>query len=330
MARGRAFALVLLALCGSTGVASSKPSFDATAIARPFAEIEAQVKQLPKGKDPSASFDAFAKWLGLSTTCPTDACKSIASTKWIAANLDADADDEKVLAITTLGDGTCAQASLRAFFFDSTPKGWIVVGYSTISIAGGASTQTDVSAASVHSSSMKDLVLKIDGQCTGSTREQMVVVSTLDGGKLQDLADSADYFGTSLVSYKLTGSAPVNIELEDGKDKKKLWFDATANAYDALPTYDYALKNTVSKDDADTLSTKECAAPLGGEMAVACNLDGTAKVEVAVVNGKAIGATVTVTPAKPKVVRCMRKRIALATWPSLPGLTGCVRTFKAS
>jgi hypothetical protein len=73
----------------------------------------------------------------------------------------------------------------------------------------------------------------------------------------------------------------------------------------------------------------ECAAPLGAGIVANCGLSGSAKIHVLVQKGKALGATVTVTPAHPDFVRCVRKEIAAATWKSVPGATSCIRTYTA-
>jgi hypothetical protein len=94
-------------------------------------------------------------------------------------------------------------------------------------------------------------------------------------------------------------------------------------------SYDDALKNSVSDMDAETLSTKECAAPIGGDIAGACGLNGSATAKVVVKNGRAQGVTVTTDPSQPGVHSCMAGRIQGLSWRSVPGATGCIRTFKA-
>ncbi|MGZ3474955.1 MAG: hypothetical protein ACXWUG_12125, partial [Polyangiales bacterium] len=94
-------ASLLLLLLIAPEASAKKPQ---PGLPKPLKEIEAQAKALSKGKDPAAAFDGFMKWLGLSSTCEANACKTIAEAKWLTANLDADAEDEKVLAIVTHGD----------------------------------------------------------------------------------------------------------------------------------------------------------------------------------------------------------------------------------
>jgi len=94
-------------------------------------------------------------------------------------------------------------------------------------------------------------------------------------------------------------------------------------------SYDDALKNSVSDMEADTLSTKECAAPIGGDIAGSCGLNGSATAKVVVKNGRAQGVTVTTDPSQPGVNSCMAGRIQGLSWRSVPGVTGCIRTFKA-
>lgn len=94
-------------------------------------------------------------------------------------------------------------------------------------------------------------------------------------------------------------------------------------------SYDDALKNSVSDMDAETLSTKECAAPIGGDIAASCGLNGSATAKVVVKNGRAQGVTVTTDPSQPGVNSCMAGRIQGLSWRSVPGVTGCIRTFKA-
>jgi hypothetical protein len=304
---------------------------------KPMKEIEAQAKQLTKGPTSAtgaaAAFDGFMKWLGLEASCESSACKSVASTQWLTANLDEDAEDEKVLAIVTLGDGPCKAASLDAIVFEAAGSDWVAKDRVRMLHAGATTPKLEVTAASVHHDKIKDLVLHADGQCTGGAREQLLRVESFAHGQLQTMADSTEHVGTGLLSYALhapsAGASPSPIELTDGKGKTKLFFDELAFAYDALPPYETALKASTSKDDDATLSTKECAAPLGGEVAAACHLSGDAKVQVAVQNGKAIGLTVTMSPAKSSFAHCMRKKVAAASWPSLPGVTGCVRTYSA-
>lgn len=94
-------------------------------------------------------------------------------------------------------------------------------------------------------------------------------------------------------------------------------------------SYDDALKNSVSDMDAETLSMKECAAPVGGDIAASCGLNGSATAKIVVKNGRAAGVTVTTDPSQPGVNSCMSGRISGLSWRSVPGATGCIRTFKA-
>jgi hypothetical protein len=119
----------------------------------------------------------------------------------------------------------------------------------------------------------------------------------------------------------------VTIELTDGKGKTKLAYDETSASFDALRPYDEVIKKSVSKDDDVTLSVKECAEPLGTTLATECHVDGSVELQVAVQQGKALGATVTLSPANTEVTRCLRAHIAAATWKSAPAVSGCVRTF---
>ncbi len=300
---------------------------------RPLTEIEARAKALvqpkddDKDKDAAARFDAFVTWLGVETTCPSGACESIVSAKWISANVDADEGEEKVLAITTVGAGTCAPAHLEAIVFD-VKDGLVAVGRAGLRIAAATAPTTEVVAATVHSPKVKDLILRVDGKCEDGDRAQALKVVTAEHGRLEEIAASKDFVGTGLVTHALTGAAPVTIRLTDASGTKELLFDEAAFAYDALPPYAAALKASVSKDDDDTLTTKQCEAPLGPTVALDCGLEGSAKVQVLVQHGRPTGLTISATPANAGFVRCMRKRVATMTWASVPGATGCVRTFK--
>ena len=86
--------------------------------------------------------------------------------------------------------------------------------------------------------------------------------------------------------------------------------------------YDDALKNTVSDYDAETLSTKECAAPVGGGIAASCGLNGSARASILVKNGRAVGVTVTTDPSQPGVNSCMAGAIQGLSWRSVSGATG--------
>lgn len=94
-------------------------------------------------------------------------------------------------------------------------------------------------------------------------------------------------------------------------------------------SYDDALKNSVSDMEAETLSTKECAAPVSGGIAAGCGLNGSATAKIVVKNGRAAGVTVTTDPSQPGVNSCMAAQISGLSWRSVPGVTGCIRTFKA-
>lgn len=93
-------------------------------------------------------------------------------------------------------------------------------------------------------------------------------------------------------------------------------------------SYEDALKNTTSDMDSETLSTKECAAPVGGDIAGSCGLNGSATAKYVVKNGRAVGVSVTTDPPQPSVNSCMAGRISALSWRSVAGATGCIRTFK--
>jgi len=317
----------LISLCPA--LAMPKPKYVQTGVPRTLKELETELKKLTKkeGKDAAAKrYDAFMSFIGLAATCPAADCHAINGTQWITANLDADADDEKVLTITTVGDGACPSARLQVLVFDSTPKGWVASDQMHLHLSGATKPILQVTAANVHDSKMKDLVLRADGQCSGGKREHEVRVESFEKGRLDTLMASADHT-SDLLGHALVGAAPAAIELTDAKGKLKLWYDTDSAAYDGLRPYDEAIKKSVSKDDEVTLSTKDCAAPLGPALAAECHLDGNAKLQVAVQQGKAIGATVTVTPANHATTRCLRARIASESWKDVAGVTGCVRTF---
>lgn len=294
-------------------------AFDASAKTDSLAELEARVKALGKAKDVSKDVEALFKSLGVVQGCSPADCKKLVSTKWLTANLDSDSDDEKVLAITTSNGATCASANLDVIVLESGPKGWRSAGHTRVHVS-GAAPLTEVTAAAVHDSALKDLVVHVDGECSG-TREQSMHVVTFEHGHLEELAAVND-----LTSYKLLGTPPVTLQINGAS---KLLFDPLAFAYDALPPYEAALKSSVSKDDDATLSIKECAASIPPALAVECGLAGKAKVQVLVQHGRAIGLSVSSTPAKPSFVRCMRQKLAQATWNDVPGATGCTRTFNA-
>ncbi|MBI2395416.1 MAG: hypothetical protein HYV09_37955 [Deltaproteobacteria bacterium] len=315
-------------LIGIVLCASPASSSETAPAPHPMPDVEAQAKGLSTAKDVPVAYDALMSWLGLSA-CPSGECDKVLSVKWTDANLDADEADERVLAITTSGAGACPSARVAVVVLDKTAKGWIAAASTSLRIAGATAPVAEVVAAQVHSAKVKDLVVRLDGRCDGGEREHELRVVTFEQGRLDEIATSVDFVGKGLVAHAVSGAAPATIQLTDAKGKTQLWFDPSAYAYDALPPYEDAKKATVSKDDDDTLSTKECAAPLSAAVALECGLEGSAKVQVLVKQGKAIGATVAVTPANPSFVRCMRKHVASASWPSLPGATGCVRTFAA-
>lgn len=287
-------------------------------------ELEAKVKDLEKSKDPRADFDALATWLDVPVTCAKDACGTITA-KWLVGNLDDDAPDERVLAITTKGTGSCAPVSLEVLVLDGTSKTDVrVLGYAHAAVSGAK--LADVSLANVHSSAMKDVVVRTEGQCGAAAAEHVVRVYTLETGRLEELMSSEDHAGTSLVSHAFVGNAPVSIELASAKGKTKLSWDA-AQGYDPFPSYEQAKKSAISASDDETLGTKDCAAPLGSDVALDCNLRGSAKVEVIVQKGKALGMTVTTTPVDRDFAHCLRKKLGAMTWKSTGAASGCTRTW---
>lgn len=292
---------------------------------RALTEIEAKVTALEKTTDARADFDALTSWLNVPVTCATDACDSLGKAKWLTGNLDTDADDEKILALVTRGTGSCAPASLEVFVLDPMGKtDFKVVGHTRLALTSAKEPIAEASLAAVHSSALKDLVVRVDGQCT--TREQIVRVFTLETGRLEELAASDDSLGTSLVSHSFTGTPPATIEWVSTKGKTKLTFD-DAHGYDAFPSYADAKKTSLSGSDDASLGPTECAGPLGSELALDCGLAGNARLEVMVQNGRATGMTVSATPADRSFVRCVRKKLASATWKSVAAASGCTRTF---
>ena len=95
-------------------------------------------------------------------------------------------------------------------------------------------------------------------------------------------------------------------------------------------SYEDALKNSVSDNDSEGISLKECSAGVGGDVAGGCGLNGKATAKYLVQNGKAKGVSVTTDPPQPGVESCMRARIAAVSWRSMPAATGCIRTFKTN
>ncbi len=320
-------AVSLLAVAAFAGPASSKPK-KLKGEPRGLADIEARTKVLEKSKDAAGDFDAFTEWLGVASVfCAPEACKTIASVKWLTGNLDADAELEKVLAITTRGGGECAPSNLDVFVLDATSKTELkVVAHTRQSFEASKTAVAEASLAKVHASTLDDLVVRVDTQCAKSPRDHVLRVHTLESGRLEEIATSVDLLGKDLVSHAFVGSAPVTLELASAKGKTKLTFDP-AYGYDAFPSVEAAKKTAITKSDDDSLGANECAAPLGTNLATDCDLAGTAKVEVLVQNGKALGMTVTVTPASLSTTRCLRQKVAAASWKSAPGVTGCTRTF---
>lgn len=317
----------LVAVSAFAGPASPKPK-KLKGEPRALADIEAKAKALEKSKDPAGDFDALTEFLGVSSVfCAPEACKSITHVKWLTGNLDADADSEKVLAITARGGGECAPTNLDVFVLDATSKTeFKVVAHTRQSFDAGKDPIAEASLAKVHSSAVDDLVVRVDAQCQKSPREHVLRVHTLESGRLEEIASSADLLGKDLLSHAFVGSAPVTLELASAKGKTKLTFDP-AHGYDSFPSVETAKKTAITKSDDDSLGANECAAPLGTNLASDCDLSGTAKVEVLVQNGKALGMTVTVTPASLSTTRCLRQKVAAASWKSAPGVTGCTRTF---
>lgn len=271
-------------------------------------DLEIKVKNLKTGKD----VDALFKQLDLQQGCPN--CKKVVATKWLAANVDT-----KVLAVTTSDDAKpCAMHTLDVLVLEPVGKILQQRGHIRVKVS-GASPVVEVSSAAVHDAAVKDLVIHTDGECNG-TREKKLHVWSYEHGKLEELVSASDF-----TMYKINGPAPSTIAI----DKTTLFFDPAAYAYDALPQYDVALKSSVSKDTDDTLSMKECAAPVSGGLAAECGLSGSATVKVVVQHGKATGLTVMSTPPKPAFVACMRKKLGEATWKDVAGASTCIRTFKA-
>ncbi len=317
----------IVALCPS--IATSKPKYVQTGVPRALKEIEAELGKLTKkgAKEPAAKrYDAFMTFIGLAATCPAGDCHAIAGAQWLTANLDEDADDEKVLAITTTGDGACPSARMQVLVFDNKPKGWVASDQTHLRLSGANKPTLQVTTAHVHDAKIKDLVLRADGQCSSGKREHEVRIESFAQGHLDTLMTSTDH-AKELLSHALVGSAPVAIDLTDATGKTRLFYDEDSAAYDPLRPYDEVLKKSVSKDDDVTLSVKECAAPLGGELASTCHVEGTAKLQIAVQHGKAVGATIAVTPANREITRCLRAHVATTTWKDVDGMSGCVRTF---
>jgi hypothetical protein len=288
---------LVIALCLLAFDASAKPD-----------DLEAKVKNLKTGKD----VDALFKHLDVQQGCA--GCKKVVATKWLLANVDT-----KVLAITSTDEAKpCATWTLDVIVLQPVGNVLQQRGHIRQKVT-GSSPLADVSSVAVHDAAVKDLVIHTDGECSG-TRENILQVWSYEHSKLEELL-KVDGFTTQ----KIVGPPPATIQV----DKAKLLFDPLAYSYDALPQYDVTIKSTVSKDTDETLSMKECAAGVGTSLVSECGLSGSAKVQVAVQHGKAIGLTVSSTPPKPAFVRCMRKKLGEATWKDVPGATGCTRTFSS-
>lgn len=329
--RGRVPLLLAAATLVVAGAAHSK-SKKLKGETRALADVEARVKALPKAKNAPEAFDGLTEWLGVAAvSCPTDACDSVVSAKLLSGNVDGDAELEKVLVVVTRGAGDCATTSLEVLVLDPVAGGKDVklVAHTRLSTRGGKDTVADASLAKVHSAALDDLVLRVDGRCGKGPREHVVRVHTLESGRLEEIASSEDVAGKELESHALSGGPPATIDFATGKGKTKVSFDA-AYGYDPYPSYDTAKKGAMSKQDDETLLPNECSAPLGTNLAADCDLSGSAKIEVLVQNGKALGLTVTVTPASLPTTRCLRQKVATSTWKSVPGASGCTRSFKVS
>jgi hypothetical protein len=122
-----------------------------------------------------------------------------------------------------------------------------------------------------------------------------------------------------------------SIDPKTGKPKAK-WGGGGGGGggYAGGSNADEALKKSVSDFEAESLMPNECSAPVGGGIAAACGLNGSARAKTVVQNGKAIGVTVTTDPNQPGVNSCMEGRIRGLSWRSVAGVTVCIRTFKAN
>ena len=94
-------------------------------------------------------------------------------------------------------------------------------------------------------------------------------------------------------------------------------------------SYEDALKNTVSDNDAEGISMAECGA-VGGGVAAGCGLNGSARASFVVQGGRVKGVTVSTTPSQPGVESCMRSAIGGMSFRNMPAATGCIRTFKTN
>lgn len=320
MRRSTLLLLPLLAL-SFVAPASAKPK-KLEGAPQAVKDLEAKVKDLEKSKDPRTDFDALTTWLDVPATCSKDGCDSIKA-QWLTGNLDDDAPDERVLVLTTKGKGSCPETSLEVFVLDPTSKTDArVLGYAHASV--GAAKAAEVTLANVHSATMKDLVVRTEGGC--GTSEHVLRVFTLETGRLEELVSSADSVGTSLTSHTFVGKAPVAIELTTAKGKTKLAWDP-AQGYDAFPSYEAVKKTTISGSEDDTLGPTDCSAPLPATLATECRLRGSAKVEVLVQKGKALGMTVSTDPLDRDFAHCVRKVLSNASWKSTAGASGCSRSW---
>ena len=309
---------VLLAVASFSGRASPKPK---KGDGKGIGAIEVRVAKLQKSKDARADFDDLSTWLGSSSGCG-DACDELASFKWASANLDDDPEEEKILAVTMRGAGACAPATVHVLALDPAGGGeYALVGHEQLELRGVDGP--DLSFAAVHQFGRKDLVVSASGKCAS---ERLLRVYTMERGRLEELAASDEAVGRSLTAHAFVGGPPAAIELTTPKGVVKLAYDPEYG-YGNLPSYAQIKKDVVSASDDNALSSKECTAPLGTQLALDCGLSGSAKIEVMVQHGKAIGLTVTSTPVSRAFGRCVRKKLASASWKSLAAPSGCTRTF---
>lgn len=92
-------------------------------------------------------------------------------------------------------------------------------------------------------------------------------------------------------------------------------------------SYEDALKNSVSDNDAEGISMAECSA-VGGGIAASCGLNGSATAKFVVQNGHVKGVSVSTNPSQPGVESCMKAAIGGVGFRNMPAATGCIRTFK--
>jgi hypothetical protein len=314
-------AVVSGALC-LAGVVSGKPKKgDADLVS--LGAVEVKVTRLLKSKDLRADYEAFASWLQLPSSCAGAACDAVTGIRWASGNLDDDPEDEKILAITTRGSGACAPATVDVIAFDPAGGGaWAVSGSARLDVAGAKTA--DLTLQPVHASNLKDLVVNVEGPC--GSNEHVMRVYTLEHAHLEELAASDDVVGKGLVSFAIAGPTPAGIELGAAKGPVKLKYDA-GHGYDALPSYESVKKDVVSASDDKALNKNECAEPMGAQLALDCLLNGAARIDVMVQNGKAVGVTVSTTPVNRYFGHCARKKLAQASWKSVAAASGCTRTF---